>query len=231
VGAISYLFQVSTSPNFSPVVASATVGEQSGQTSWKPGVDLPTGTIYWRVQASDPANAETSPFSTVTSFTLNPFDMRNAVIHANPPDMGSWPETAKITHIDLTGDRVIVDFDRRLSSDHWPESSDGYGAGGTTQYTLGLCARLGDGRYHCSAVVHFWLGRELEAGGGVWTINADWFYGAQWGDLQGYQPQPGEMVGLFVGQGTLRLNTSGSDTYKERSNVQFVPWGTEWTIK
>ena len=159
------------------------------------------------------------------------FRSKNAVIINNPKDMGEWPETARITNVSFGSGRVVVDFDRRASGDRWPESSFGDGGPGTVQYTLGLCAKLGDGKYYCSAVIQFWFGRDLDQGGGVNLISADWYYDVRWGALMGYQPKAGERVGIFVGQGNLRDNTAGFNTYKERSNVQFVNWGTDFVLR
>ena len=70
VGALSYRFELATSPSFSPVAASGTVAEGAGTTSFAPGADLTLDTTYyWRVQAVDPARESTSAFSATRSFT------------------------------------------------------------------------------------------------------------------------------------------------------------------
>ena len=227
VGPIAYLFQVSTSLTFSTITAGAIVQEQSGgQTSWTPATDLPAGTLFWRVQASDPSNTETSSFSSPASFVVEPFNIKDAIIHNNPPDMWSWPETAKITRVDF-GPYIYVDFDRRTGPGKWPESSIGDGSSGTIQYTLGMCFKLG-GKWHCSAVTRFWDGRDLEAGGLPDMIANHWYYDSRWGPMNGHQPAQGEIIGIFAGQGNLRDNTTGTNTYKERTNVVFVPFGTSY---
>ena len=46
------------------------------------------------------------------------------------------------------------------------------------------------------------------------------------GPMAGYQPQQGELVGVFVAAGNLRNVTDGSQSpLKERSNVVIVPFG------
>jgi hypothetical protein len=43
--------------------------------------------------------------------------------------------------------------------------------------------------------------------------------------MAGYQPQEGEIVGLFACAGNCRNNDAGDRSYiKERTNVAFVPW-------
>src|SRR5207249_10832158 len=122
-------------------IASATVQEQSGgQTFWTPPLDRPSGTLYWRVRANDSANAETSSFSSVASFVVEPFDPHKAIFLNNPVDIGSWPETARITAVDFDGGEFVVDFDKRQGSPKWPES--GLGTDGTIQYTLGMCLNV-----------------------------------------------------------------------------------------
>ena len=52
-GTIFYDFQVSTSSAFGSLLASATVQEQTTNTSWTPTSDLPEGSLFWRVRARD----------------------------------------------------------------------------------------------------------------------------------------------------------------------------------
>jgi len=225
VGPITYEFQVSTASSFASIVASQIVPQQSGSTtSWTPGVDLPAATLFWRVRAIDSANTETSAFTGGTSFIVQPFSLKNAVILNNPPDLPSWAETTAITMIDLRGPYVLVDFDKRQGAGRWPES--GFGDGGI-QYTLGMC--LNRNQWYCSAVIQFWDGRELEAGGGVNAIGFDWYYDARWAPIAGYQPSQGETVGVFVAQGYLR--DSGKTSVKERSNVVLLPYGSTYVKK
>ncbi len=217
VGTITYVFQVSTSANFSPIVATQTVTEQSGgQTAWTPGSDLPTGTLFWRAQARDDANTEASSFSNALSFVLQPFDPRKAIFLNNPPDVGSWPETTKITSIEFSDGYMLVDFDRRgEGSGAWPET--GFGV----QYTLGMCFNLNN-QWYCSAPIQFWAGREMEASGPADRIGDNWYYDpARWGPMTGHQPADGELVAVWVGQGNIRGST---DTYRERSNFVLIPF-------
>ena len=220
VGTIFYEFQVSDTSTFSNIlVTSPAVAEQPGATSWTSTIDLAAGSYFWRVRATDPQSTEVSAYTSAAQFTLVPFDMRKAVVWNNPPDLGSWAETANITRVDLSGGRIVVDFDRRLGGGRWPDV--GFGDG-SIEYTLGVCLNIG-GRWHCSAAIQFWNGRDLEAGGDVNNLSGEWFYDARWGALQGHQPARGEIVGWFVAAGNLR--DLGNVITKERSKVLMLPYG------
>jgi hypothetical protein len=231
-GQIVYRFELSDSSAFTNLIAVMTVVEQGGgQTTAQVSANLTTNaTYYWRVLASDPSSGASSPYSSVFSFQYVPFDMRQATIWSSPSDLGDWPATATITMVDLTGDRILVDFDKRDGPNRWPDEPFGQGS---IEYTLGGCLNINN-HWNCSAVVQFWYGRELSAGGGVWRVGIDWFYGPRWGPMAGYQQAPGELVGLFVGSGNLRGRTDpGYVTCPrvcERSNVALVPWGTAFSI-
>ena len=224
-GQIVYRFEVSDSSAFTNLIGAATAAEQDGQTTAQVSANLTTNaTYYWRVQATDPSNGVTGPFSSVFSFKYVPFDMRQAIIIDSPPGLGGWNETAHITRVDFTGDAFLVDFDRRDGPDRWRDLDFGDGRGGTLQYTLGMCANL-RGQWFCSAVVQFWHGRDLAASTPPSYVGRNWFYDSRWGPLNGYQPQNGETVGLFVGTGNLRDKTfTVCPQICERSNVVLVPW-------
>ncbi len=223
-GPVTYKFQVSTSSAFSTLLASASVAEQGGATtSWTPSVDIPAGALFWRARARDLTNSVNSDFGGATSFTVQLFDFKQAVIWNNPPDLGSWAQTANITLIDVSSGRVVVDFDKRDGPDRWPDV--GFGDG-PLEYTLGMCINL-SGKWNCSAAIQFWNGRDLSEGGDADGIARDWFYDARWGAMTGHQPAPGEVVGIFVAAGNLR--DSGNVITKERSNVVFLPWGTTYS--
>jgi hypothetical protein len=242
VGAITYSVQVSASPAFSPS-AVWTVGEQPGQTNLDAPSDLPAGTqFFWRVVASDPTTK--GPFSVTASFrtpvpvVLPPPGPPPGPVPAdgigagqflnNPPDLGNWARTAKITFIQFRSDALIVDFDRRTGAARWPNlpfnPGDPPGAGGI-QYTLGMCFNI-SGQWYCSAAVQFWQDRPLEAAGAASNIPQTWYYDARrWGPMAGYLPAQGEMVGIFVVAGNVRNISSGSQLLtRQRSNIALVPF-------
>jgi hypothetical protein len=222
VGAITYVFQVSKSSNFSDIIASATVAEQGGgKTSWTPSSDLPDGALFWRVQAKDDTNAETSSFASARPLTIEPFDPRKAVFHHNFSDIATWPQTAKITSVVFNRSGMIVEFDRRTGSNKWPEvaSADF----GPLQYTLGLCYKI-NGTWHCSAAIQFWDGRDLAESGPWEQIPENWYYDPiRWGPMAGYRPTRNELVMVWAGQGNLR-GTTGA-TQVQRTNFAPVRWG------
>jgi hypothetical protein len=228
VGAITYIFQISTTSAFSSLTASATVAEGSGgQTSWTPASDLAAGSYFWRVQARDDSNTEVSAFTTARAFTIEPFDPKKAVFHHNFQDIATWPQTATITSVEFNRSGMFVDFDRRTGGNKWPEvASHDFGP---LQYTLGLCYKI-SGTWHCSAAIQFWDGRDLAESGPWENIPDNWYYdAARWGPMAGYRPERGELVMVWAGQGNLR-GTTGA-TQVQRTNFAPVRWGEVYTAK
>jgi hypothetical protein len=225
VGQVFYRFEFADSASFGRIISANTVAEQpGGQTSFAvPTSTLPAASFFWRATASDPSNGLTTAPSAVFSFKYQPFQMSQATIWDNPSDLGSWVEGANITSIEFTDSAILVDFDRRTGGDRWPDV--GFGSG-SIEYTLGMCLNIG-GQWHCSAVVQFWYGRDLEASGRPDEIGINWFYDARWGALLGHQPEYGETVGIFVAAGNQR--DSGNTIVKERSNVVLLPFGASYS--
>ncbi|HYM24564.1 MAG TPA: hypothetical protein VEU08_15210 [Vicinamibacterales bacterium] len=233
-GDITYLFEVADSSAFTNIVYTGTAAENSsGQTS----LTVPTtiklaanAIYYWRVTATDKVNNVSSAPSSVFTFKFVPFDMRQAVIHNSPPDLGFWDVSAHVTSVHFTDSEFDVDFDRRDGPNRWIDLDFGDGGGGSLQYTLGMCVNL-SGTWHCSAVVQFWYGRDLGASAPPWSVYETWFYDpARWGPMAGYQPQDGESVGIFVGHGNLRGKSyTGADCPQicDRSDVAFTTWYNE----
>jgi hypothetical protein len=243
-GPMQYLFEVATDANMISKVVSTLVNEGSSETSYTVPSDLAAGTrFYWRVKALDPSHlslycntqsfltpaAAVTPTPTPTP-TPNPpsgsaaddqLDMSQADIINNPPDVASWARTSKITSIDFSTGYMMVDHTKRLGPGQWPESDFG------VQYTLGLCFFISN-QWHCSAVIQFWTGRDLEASGPASEIWKNWYYG-RWGVMDGHQPAQGEMVGVWVAQGNLR--DRGMSTLRERSNVVVIPFGTNYVAR
>jgi hypothetical protein len=231
---VTYKFDVADGSDFGHIVFTASVAEQGGAggvTSVTiPARTIPSGTYFVRVQATDSPTGIASPVSGVTFFRYTSFNMADATVYSSPSDLGKWIETSTITLIQTSGQYVIVDHTKRTGPNKWHEEP--FGDGGI-QYTLGMCVNLnGSGNWACSAVIQFWEGRELTAGGGVDEIGSNWFYDARWGPLMGHQPARGEVVGMFVGAGNLRGRTDPSYvtciTECERSNVVLIPWGTDY---
>ena len=225
VGPITYEFQVSTNPSFSPITATATVPERATTTSWTSPVDLPAGTnLFWRARAKDDQNGEASGFTPVTAFSINLFNI-NAVTWIDNPNIAGWAETSKITSIDFSTGYINVDFDRRDGPNQWPPAPFGDGGGGEIQYTLGMCFNLG-GNWFCSAAIQFWPGRELEASGPLVNVAKDWYYDARWSPMTGHQPAIGELVGIFAANGNVRDSMSWA--IEQRTDVVLLPFGTNY---
>jgi hypothetical protein len=228
VGPIVYRFEVSDSNAFANLIGVATVAEQEGQTTAQISAQLtPNATYFWRVQATDPSNGVTGPFSSVFSFRYVPFDLSQAVILNSPQDLARWPEAAKITRIDIDPFAFRVDFDKRQGPGKWPETVPPGWKGGL-QYTLGMCVNPTGNQWYCSAVVQFWDGRALTDSTPPSYVGRNWFYDGRWAPILGYQPSDGETVGLFVGSGNLRdgnnLNLANCPRVCERSNVAMITW-------
>lgn len=224
-GAIVYRFEISEQATFNSLVYSANVSERTDLPYTPHSITARLGekTYFWRVQASDPANAVVSSYSASSSFKVQLFNFSQAIMVNNPRDFGSWPETAKITSVQFFPDWFAVDFDRRDGPNRWIDVPFGTG---DLQYTLGLCVN-NNGQWFCSAVVQFWYGRELSASAPPRDIGLEWFYDGRWAPILGYQPRSGETVGVFVGSGNLRDASYTQATCPricERSNVAFVQW-------
>lgn len=228
-GPISYRFDVADSSSFGNIVFTRTVGEGGGgQTSVVMDARLTSqATYFWRVTASDPSNGVTGPVSSTFSFKYVPFDMRDAIMVNSPPDMATWPETAKITSINFSPGAFEVDFDRRDSGDRWPDVTPA-GWSGALQYTLGMCVQV-TGQWYCSGVVQFWYGRTLSDSAPPSAVGYEWFYDpVRWGPMFLHQPAEGELVGLFVSSGNTRdggnFTRASCPRVCERSNVVLLPW-------
>ena len=218
-GQLVYRFEVSATSSFASLLAATSVVEQGdGTTTTTINANLGNGNYFWRVQASDPANAITTAFSAASPFTVQLFSIAQATIWNNPGDFQSWAETARITSIDFTDGAMLVDFDRRDGPGRWPDV--GFGSG-SLEYTLGMCVNI-KGSWHCSATIQFWYGRDLGASGLPSEVGINWWYDQRWGALIGYQPSCGETVGMYVAAGNLR--DSGNVILKERSNIVLMPF-------
>jgi hypothetical protein len=84
-GALVYRFDLSTTSDFNNIIATASVAEGAGQTSFTPNVTpLPSDqtTLYWRAVAIDPLNQVSSPASSTVSFTFsNPPTKAGLIAH------------------------------------------------------------------------------------------------------------------------------------------------------
>lgn len=228
-GPITYRYEISDSTSFGNLAFVApNVAQQSSQTSVRMDANLTTnGTYYLRVRAQDNSNSVIGPYSSTVQFRYVPFDLSQAIMVNSPPDFAVWPEGAKITSIEFTPDYFAVDYDRRDGPNRWPDMIPA-GFTGPLQYTLGMCVN-NHNQWYCSGVVQFWYGRTLTDSAPPSHVGFEWFYDpGRWGPINYYQPQDGELVGLFVGAGNMRdgnnITRATCPAVCERSNVALVPW-------
>lgn len=228
-GTIRYQVDLATDAGFGNVIFTTTATEQTGdRTTVTAAVSgLVDGTQYfWRARATDATNNITTPYSAAANFIAQSFNIASATFWDNPLDAGTWPVGAKITYVEFTGFSMRVDFDRREGPNRWPDVTPP-GWSGSLQYTLGMCRNI-RGAWHCSAVVQFWYGRSLDDTTPASRFWREWWYdGARWGPLAEVRPVEGEMVGIFVAAGDLRLRRFTRDTCPrvcEISNVAMVPF-------
>ena len=147
-------------------------------------------------------------------------DLSTAVVENSPPDVASWPETAKITTFDMNTDGVFVDFTKRDGAGSWPDVP--FGDGGSLEYTLWIVIDVG-GTWYTSGCIQFWRdpSHVLRNGGPPSGYASNWYYDSiRWGPMVGHQPVPGETVGFFVTAGNERnVKDDSCCAVKERSNV------------
>jgi len=195
--------------------------------------NTPAGNYFWRVQASDPSNGVSSPFSSTFQFRYQPFDLHNAIIVNSPRDLANWPETAHITSVRFSFDAFEVEFDKRDGPGRWPDWTPP-GWSGALQYTLGMCVNPTGNQWYCSALVQFCHGRSIADSTPPSYVGRNWFYDGRWNPIVGYQPSDGETVGLFAGSGNLRDATYGPGICPgtcERTNVAMVSWQNDANVE
>ena len=153
-------------------------------------------------------------------------DLHQATLVHIAADFADWPITAHITRLVLGLNGVHVELDNGRP-DAWPDTPDRAGMG-PLLYSLGLAERIG-GTWYASAPIQMWRGeqenggqiqlQDIADGTGRGQIEANWFYDARWGAMNGYQPATGETIGIFVCAGDCRDGTPAYSPVHERSNV------------
>lgn len=144
-------------------------------------------------------------------------------------DFAQWPITTHITKIELryTGVHIELDNGRPFI---WPDTPDRPEMG-PLLYTIGMIEKI-NGVWYGSAPIQLWRGLH-ENGGGIQIqnindgtnrgqIQSNWFYDSRWGVLAGYQPKPGETIGLFVCAGDCRDANPLTSPIHERSNIVLI---------
>ena len=221
-GPIFYRFEISENTAFSSLVYSATVAERTDRSFT--GHDVTTKllekTYYWRVIATDPANAVTSVASNASPMNVQPFSLQQATILDSPDNFAFFAETAKITTLIMGPTGINVDFTKKNGPDRWPDIVPP-GFSGYIQYCLGMAWKI-DGRWYASAPIEMWNDRP-EGGGPPQDYALNWFYNpTRWAPMTFHQPAVGETIGFFVVAGDTR-GFNSNQKYQERSNVVMVP--------
>jgi len=221
-GQIFYRFEISETAAFSSLVYSATVAERTDrpQTSHDVTIKLLEKTYFWRVVATDPANAVTSAASAATAMAVQPFNLQQATILDSPDNFAFFAETAKITTLIMGPSGINVDFTKKNGPDRWPDIFPP-GFSGPIQYCLGMAWKI-DGHWYASAPIEMWNDR-AEGGGPPQDYALNWFYNpVRWAPMTFHQPEVGETIGFFVVAGDVR-GFNSNQKYQERSNVVMVP--------
>ena len=235
-GAVSYQIEVASDGNFNTVVASWSVAEQAGQTSFDMPKDLAYSKVYyWHVRASDPTTP--GPWSNLLALQVadppasvpsgggqDAIDLHGVIVTGgSPANVANWPATARITSLDFQSSGVAVGFTKKDGAGRWPDVVPP-GWSGSLQYTLWMVVNVGGSWYTSGGVEYrYGLGR---SGGPPSGFAGNWYYSpAVWGPLATHQPAPGEQVGFFVTAGDARVKDVRSVV--ERSNVVMVPFPTD----
>jgi hypothetical protein len=221
-GPVFYRFEISETAAFSALVYSATVAERTDRpfTAHDVTIKLLEKTYFWRVIATDPANAVTTTPSNASPMKVQPFSLQQATILDSPDNFAFFAETAKITTLIMGPNGINVDFTKKNGPDRWPDIIPP-GFSGPIQYCLGLAFNIA-GHWYASAPIEMWNERE-EGGGPPQDYALNWFYNpVRWAPMTFHQPAVGETIGFFVVAGDVR-GFNSNQKYQERSNVVLVP--------
>ncbi len=221
-GPVFYRFEISEAASFASLVYSATVAERTDR-SFTPhdvAIKLVEKIYFWRVIATDPANAVVSAASATSAMNVQPFSLLQAIILDSPDNFAFFAETAKITSLVMGPSGINVDFTKKNGPNRWPDITPP-GFSGQIEYCLGMAWKI-DGRWYASAPIEMWNDR-LEGGGPPQDYALNWFYNPiRWAPMTFHQPTPGETIGFFVVAGDVR-GFNSNQKVQERSNVVLIP--------
>jgi hypothetical protein len=239
-GPISYLGEVSDNQSFASKILTWTTAEQGGQTSVGSQQDLPVGKqFFWHVRASDPT--VTGPWSTTQPFQTplppppppppggggggpapgDAINLYQAGVYSSPPDIASWPVTAKITSITMqpSGSPIAGLSFTFTAQNTWPNTPPP-GFNGGIQYTVWAVVKI-NGSWYTSGFIEMWQGRPSTGAPILSDFASNWAYDARWGPMAGHQPQVGEQMGFFLSAGDARGRTAPTSV-RERTNVVVI---------
>ena len=208
VGPLSYIIEVADGDGFGNKLAVWVVSEQSGQTHLDSPQDLPPiKQLFWHVRAADQTTAgpwsPTQVFQTPAPIVLPPplpppdtptgpapgdaLNLSSAAVYNSPPDIGSWPATARITRVDMSPSTgVNIEFTTKGS---WPDYTPA-GWDSPPAYTVWAVVNI-NGRWNTSGFIQMWRGRASTGAPIPAEFARNWAYDARGGPMMGYQPHAG----------------------------------------
>lgn len=226
-GPITYKFEISSSPAFSPTLISATVNEGSGSTSYVAQNELPgETTLYWRVTASDALNGISSPVSSTATFVTSLTIDLTRVIYLNSPNISGWKRTGFLQSVEQDGSEAAGGpLCTKFTDPGWPDSLWPYG-GPNDDPNFGVFAN----QWYFAKIGGTWYGGAGEwlyrtapsvckAGQGTTTIGPDAGFGQP---FSSWVPKVGELVGYAI----TSVARAGSvrRTVDERTQIIVQPW-------
>lgn len=196
-----------------------TGGLQSGVLSGATGPPVPTPST----------SSTTGPVVASAGVITGTLDLTTATIEGSSSTIASFAIVAHITGVEFGVNGVSVTVDTGvlgLPSDQggpgWPDVTPP-GFSGPLQYTMGFAFNI-NGTWYASAVIEMWYGRP-DTGAPIQEpgqFPTNYFYSSgQWGPMAGYQPQPGETIGIFIVEGDAR-SSPGTTPLSQRSNCVLV---------
>ena len=227
-GPVTYRFEVSPSPAFSPNVLDVTVPEGGGgRTSLVANVELPAETtLYWRATAADVANGVSSPVSSTIAFVTSLAIDLSKVFYLNSPNISGWRRTGFLSLVEQDGSEsaggpLCTDF----TDPGWPDSNWPYGGPGDDP-NFGVFAN----QWYFAKIGGTWYGgagewiyrtapSKCKAGQGTTTIGPDSGFG---NPFSSWVPKVGEPVGYLIS--SVARRGSVKRTVDERTQVVVQPW-------
>jgi hypothetical protein len=223
VTAIAYRFDVSTTSTFTAIVASGTVAEGNGTTSFTPNVDLPGATtFFWRAQSVDTGSGVTSNFSVSQTFTTQVVINLNTVNYQRFVNIANWPVTNTIIAVEQDGSPdasppgpMCINHTKRGI---WP-TSDFFGD---------PLVQVEGNQWYFAFINGVWYGGSGEnmrpnqickQGQMSEAIGPDGTWG---GPMDTWRPRRGELVGYAMT--TPARFWPSMKTLDERSNIVIQPW-------
>jgi hypothetical protein len=231
--AITYTVEVADSFAFTNKVATASTGEQSGQTKLDIATDLKYNTVYyWRVRAAD--STTIGPWSNVFAFQTyvappvpdpippspggggpSDFSLGAVRVIGGSPDVRGWPVTSTITSLAFGGGTIHIDHTKRCG---WP----GVDIGGALQEaTIWMFERI-NGQWYGTGAERLRPCQTDKGLGNATDIATGWFYNSTWAPMTGYVPATGEPVGFMVAAGSTRVDNN--TPVHERTGVVIIPF-------